>query len=495
MKIVKLVQGTPEWHKHRAAHFNASDAPVMLGCSKYKTRSQLVKELATGYESEPDAATQRIFYKGHRFEALARPIAVDLVGDDLYPVTGVEGKYSASFDGITLDHGVAFEHKTMNVELYDIMKNGCEGSDLPKMYRVQMEHQLMVSGAAKCLFMASSWDENDELDECMECWYYSDQELRNEIIAGWDQLLYDVENYQHVEEDQPAVAGVVTSLPAVSVEVSGEITVVSNLEKFGAALSDFVENQLIKDPETDQDFADLEAQIKTLKKAEKALDDEERRALSQIQAVSDMRELKGVHYNFARDNRLLAEKLVKAKKESIRAKIIEQSKAEYLEHLSSIDETLGGKVKMPVVMPDFAGAIKGKKTMASLRDAAATELANAKASANRQADAIRLNLETLRADSAGFEVLFYDAQELVLKDSDDLKAVIKSRIADAKAAEAERAQKESAPAPADSQKSQEKPAPKQQDTGRPSDGAIIGAVADAFGVDGVTARKWILDVV
>src|SRR3990167_1440653 len=114
MQTLNLIQGTPEWHKHRATHFNASDAPAMLGISRYKSRSQLIKELATGIVPEVDEATQRRFADGHRFEALARPLAEEIIGDELSPVTGTNGKYSASFDGITFGGTVIFEHKTLN---------------------------------------------------------------------------------------------------------------------------------------------------------------------------------------------------------------------------------------------------------------------------------------------------------------------------------------------------------------------------------------------
>ena len=32
-----LIQGSPEWHAHRAAHFNASDTPAMMGVSDRKS--------------------------------------------------------------------------------------------------------------------------------------------------------------------------------------------------------------------------------------------------------------------------------------------------------------------------------------------------------------------------------------------------------------------------------------------------------------------------
>ena len=43
MKTLDLVQGSPEWHAHRAAHHNASDAPAMLGVSQYNSRTQLLR--------------------------------------------------------------------------------------------------------------------------------------------------------------------------------------------------------------------------------------------------------------------------------------------------------------------------------------------------------------------------------------------------------------------------------------------------------------------
>ena len=134
MKTIELVQGSPEWHAHRATHFNASDAPAMMGCSKYKTRSQLLHELHTGITPEVDAGQQRRFDDGHRFEKLARPLAAQIIGEDLYPVVGTEGELSASFDGLTMDESIAFEHKSLNDELRAAMTS-MEGASLPLPYR------------------------------------------------------------------------------------------------------------------------------------------------------------------------------------------------------------------------------------------------------------------------------------------------------------------------------------------------------------------------
>jgi predicted phage-related endonuclease len=112
MQTHDLVQGSDAWHAHRLQHWNASDAPAMMGCSPHKTRTQLLQELQSGITADVDPATQRRFDDGHRFEALARPLAEAILGEDLYPVTGSLGKLSASFDGLTMAEDTAFEHKT-----------------------------------------------------------------------------------------------------------------------------------------------------------------------------------------------------------------------------------------------------------------------------------------------------------------------------------------------------------------------------------------------
>ena len=117
MQTHNLVQGSIEWLAHRRQYFNASDAPAMMGVSSYKTRNELLHELHTGMTPSVDAATQRRFEDGHRFEALARPLAEKIIGQDLYPVVGTIVNLSASFDGLTIDKSVAWEHKTMNAEL------------------------------------------------------------------------------------------------------------------------------------------------------------------------------------------------------------------------------------------------------------------------------------------------------------------------------------------------------------------------------------------
>ena len=174
--------------------------------------------MATGITKEIDPATQRRFDDGHRFEALARPLAEVIIGEDLYPVVGTSGNLSASFDGLTMDEAINFEHKSLNKELADLMVEGFNGADLPRHYRVQMEQQRGIAVAGQSLFMASKWDSEGNLIDERHCWYPHDTELLEEILLGWKQFEIDLAAYVPPVVAPVLLAAAQETLPAVSVQ-------------------------------------------------------------------------------------------------------------------------------------------------------------------------------------------------------------------------------------------------------------------------------------
>lgn len=422
-----LVQGSPEWLAHRSSHFNASDAPAMMGASPYKTRDALLLELHTGMGEEFSQETQLVLAEGHRAEALARPLAEQIIGEDLFPVVATNGKLSASFDGLTMLDDVNFEHKQMNARLRAAMVEGCTGADLPLDYQIQMEQQHMVSSAEKTLFMASKWDADGNLIEERHCWYHPNPDLAARIGAGWEQFEQDLCNYTPPERAAVIVAKAVTALPAVSVQVAGAITLTHNLAAFETTLRDFIDHRLIREPKTDQDFADLDLQIKAMKGAEEALESAESQMLAQISAVDAAKRTKDMLHKLVRDNRLMAEKLLASEKERRKAEIVREASEAFRSHIAALNERLG-KAYMPAVPADFAGAIKGKKSIDSMQSALNQTLASAKIEASAIADKIQLNLNTLRDLAGEHKFLFADAWQIVLKQPDDLTALVKLRI-------------------------------------------------------------------
>ena len=286
MKTVELLQGSHEWHQHRAQHLNASDAPAMLGVSTNFSRADLMRELAAGVPREfSDFVQERVIDPGHEFEALARVIAEGYVGEDLYPVTGAQGKYSASFDGLTLLEDTAWEHKRLNQALRDAMFDGCTGTDLPLMYQVQMEHQAMVSGCERVFFMASEWKRAEgqwELVEERHCWYTPNPELRARIVAGWAQLEADVAAYEPEAPAAPVAAGrAPDQMPALRIEVTGMVTASNLADWKEQAIAVF--QGISKDLVTDQDFADAEKTVKWCSDIESQLAGAKQHALSQTE--------------------------------------------------------------------------------------------------------------------------------------------------------------------------------------------------------------------
>ena len=443
MKTLTLQQGSPEWAAHRAMALNASDAPAMMGVSPYKTRAELVRERATGIAPDVAPEQQRIFDRGHAIEAAARPLAEKIIGEELFPVVGVEGKYSASFDGLTLLEDTSWECKSLNAALREVLPDCSEGQriidighDLPEYYRVQLEQQAMVSGCERILFTAASLGDDGQISEARHCWYTPDPAMRARIVAGWEQFEADVAAY--VPEDRPALvtAAPVESLPAVVVQVQGALTVAGNLPAFGQALQAFIE-RIPRKPSTDQEFANAEAACKALKKAEDALAQAEDGALAQISDVEQMRRAVADLKELARTTRLATEKLVKAEKDARRTEKVMAARAEFDKHVARLQLDIKG-VRLIVPAPDFGGAIKGLSSIASMDDKLTAALIEGKANANTIAGRVINNLQSL--DSVPqFAHLFADRQELAYKDAETLELLMQKRV-DAEAArlEAER---------------------------------------------------------
>lgn len=438
MKTHNIIPGTPEWHRHRSAHKNASDAPAMLGCSPYKTREQLIREMVTGSVQEVDRGTQARFDNGHRYEALARSIGEEIMGDDLAPVVGSEGEISASYDGLNIMGKRPWEHKSLNDEIRAALPHQGrdshqrnDGKLLGKVYRVQMEQQLLVCDDTECLFSATKW-EGDQLVEERHAWYHTDPALRAEILAGWKLLDEDKAKYVPTEVVVSAVAAPQMNLPAVSIQVTGSIALVDNLEKFGTALTSYIAN-LNRKPETDQDFANLEDAVKRLKSAEEQLDAAESSALGQAESIDAMLRTVALHRETARSTRLLIDKLVKAEKENRRVKIVSDAVAALHTHMKGLQERT--RSYMPQVPNQFQDVIKGLKSLDSMKAKVDSELARCKIEANAIADRICFNLELLD-ENTEFGFLFADVRQIVLKAADDFTALVTSRIAEHKAVKA-----------------------------------------------------------
>lgn len=142
----KMVQGTPEWHQHRKQYHNASESPAVMELSPWMTPYQLW-QLKTG-RTQPGEATAPMKH-GTEMEPLARAAYEAMTGAVMQPLVVVDGNYSASLDGITLDGDLIVEIKCPYKGKVSELWQSVEAGEIPEMYRIQIQHQLFCSGATK----------------------------------------------------------------------------------------------------------------------------------------------------------------------------------------------------------------------------------------------------------------------------------------------------------------------------------------------------------
>ena len=429
MKIHNVAQGSAEWHALRAQHFTASEAPAMKGASKYQTRTDLLTLKKTGITPDVTSSQQYIFDKGHATEASARPLVEAMIGEELYPVVGTLGNLLASMDGATMLGETLFEHKLWNESLVAQVK----AEDLAPHYYWQLEQQLLVSGAERVIFVCS--DGTAENFVSME--YRPVAGRAEQLVEGWKQFEADLGC--HVVADAPSivVGKPPDELPALRIELTGMVTA-SNLKVFeqsALAVIDSVKTTL----QTDQDFADAKKAVKWCGDVEEAVAAAKKQALSQTQTIDELFSSLDRVSAHARETRLKVDKLVKAQELLVKTNIKQKAEQALTDHVAAINKTLG-KVVLPAVAADFVGAMKNKRTIASLQDAVDTELARAKIDASQAADSIRLNLTSLAELATDHAFLFSDIQQLVIKANDDLVTLIKFRISEHEKAEEEKAE-------------------------------------------------------
>lgn len=430
MRILQVTQGTDQWHAERARRRTASECPAVMGASKYTSRSQLLHQKATGIVPEVDAAKQRLFDKGHQVEGPARAIVEEDLGEDLSPVTVVsdDDRLLASLDGATMMMDVIFEHKLWSEDLAAQVRAG----ELEPHYFWQLEHQLLVSAAKRAIFVCS--DGTRERFVSME--YRPVPGRAEQLLAAWDQFDADLAAYIPPAAAEPAPTGrAPESLPALRIELMGQVTA-SNLAEFKATALGAIRS-VNRELTTDQHFADAKQAVKWCAEVETRIKAAKEHALSQTATIEELfRTLDDVSAE-ARSVRLDLEKLVTRREHEIKGELVAGAKAAYEQHEAACRQDAGAwKLLAP---PDFGSAIKGKRSVDSMRDALNACLANAKIAASEQARKIRANLSALDEESKGSEHLFRDRLTFIDLTPDAVRLMVRQRIAEHRAAEERRA--------------------------------------------------------
>lgn len=136
-----LIQNTSEWLEFRRKKIGASDAPIILEVSPWKTPYQLWLEKTSG-ELPAISAYQK---RGMELEELARQVFEKKTGMIMFPKVVLHPIFDwmmASLDGMDIDKQSIVEIKCPGQLDHDTAKAG----KIPEKYIPQLQHQLAVTG-------------------------------------------------------------------------------------------------------------------------------------------------------------------------------------------------------------------------------------------------------------------------------------------------------------------------------------------------------------
>lgn len=144
MKILDLVQGTPEWHEWRRRVIGATDTTAILGLSPYKTQRDVMSE-KLGLGEAAEEGKEFIFARGHAAEEKMRTYINAAFKKDFKPacVEADNGYQGASLDGLEQGFGICEMKYTGRKVVSDVQKHGV--SAVPRHHLFQMYKGLSVS--------------------------------------------------------------------------------------------------------------------------------------------------------------------------------------------------------------------------------------------------------------------------------------------------------------------------------------------------------------
>lgn len=427
MKIIELKIGSSAWLQAKTA----SKAPAMMGQSKFCSRNQLLASMKGWKQKEHSEFLKRLFQKGHDKEDEAREI-IEMQECEDYPAkTGMivaEGmEIIASFDGLP-ESVIPWEHKLWNETLAENVSNSVLEPD----YFWQLEQQAVVAGSDHCIFTVSDGTE----DRMISMRYDSVPERREQLIAGWIQFDKDLAVFKIEAKQEKIVANEAESFPLVKFSITGT-GLTSNIRDVLELVKERAEIEMSRKLETDQNFADKDKFNKSVKQARADLKVAFNQVEGEFEDLAINRDLVKQLDTILQKMQSHGERQVKEGKEAKKQEILVAAS-----HKMSLYYTAANELIKPLdintlcdAMVDYPGVIKGKRTIESLQNAVDTENARVQMVTTEAVQNIQINLEILRDKAGEHKMLFTDVDSLVLKDPEDLEAVIKIRIAEHKEAE------------------------------------------------------------
>lgn len=177
-RLHDLPHGSAEWHAARRLSIGASEIAIVLGESPWRSRLDLYYEKTSDQPREHEDSEHMLWgrlLEGAILDEVARRAGVEVTlrGPSLRSVAHPWA--TATPDGLTAA-GEPVEVKNLS--------GGYDADDwdagIPRHYYLQCQHQMMVTGARRCLFAALVWGRK-------LVWEWvprDDDEIRRIVVAG-----------------------------------------------------------------------------------------------------------------------------------------------------------------------------------------------------------------------------------------------------------------------------------------------------------------------
>lgn len=187
-ELLKLEQGTQEWKEERRKRMASSEVATILDLmpAGYQTISELIEEKITGQKLVIDSFKEHLFKKGHDAEKAGRQWLESKLGIKFPPVVLLSKRCPdllASLDGFNQEKNWNLEAKFMGVKALEEVKFG----KIKSHHMCQVQAQLLVSGAEKCIYFATTIDGDSAIKEIKP-----DVDYQNRIISAVYEFQKDI---------------------------------------------------------------------------------------------------------------------------------------------------------------------------------------------------------------------------------------------------------------------------------------------------------------
>jgi len=187
--MIQLEQNTPQWLEFRKNKIGASEAPIVMKKSPYRTPFQLWEEkLSLADPQKQNWAMQ----KGHENEPRARAALEEIIGMPLRPQISLSGQRSwmmASLDALSECRSIAAEIKHVGEETHEIARQG----KVPDQYIHQCQHILECEGLDRMIYFSCHKEER------IIVWVGRDEKIIKEMLEEEEKFYECVQNFKPPE--------------------------------------------------------------------------------------------------------------------------------------------------------------------------------------------------------------------------------------------------------------------------------------------------------